>query len=123
MSNESSSEALTLLGRAQLLAGQVTKAEGTLQLATTRFPIYPQAFLYLSDVAARRGRADVSDRAILDYAALTRFESLDVRTLLRIAEANLRARRVSEVHRAVSAVLAKDPGNPAAELLLVRAAQ
>lgn len=123
VSNESSSEALTLLGRAQLLAGQVTKAEGTLQLATTRFPIHPQAFLYLSDVAARRGRADVSDRAILDYAALTRFESLDVRTLLRIAEANLRARRVSEVHRAVSAVLAKDPGNPAAETLLLRAAQ
>jgi tetratricopeptide (TPR) repeat protein len=120
---ESSSEALTLLGRAQLLAGQVTKAEGTFQLATTRFPIDPQAFLHLSNVAARRGRTDVSDRAMLDYAALTRFEFVDVRTLLRIAEANLRVHRVSEVHRAVGAVLAKEPGNQAAEALLARAAR
>lgn len=123
VSNESNSDALTLLGRAQLLAGQLTKAESTLQQASIRFPVDPQAFLYLSDVAARRGRVDLADRAILDYAALARFEAVDLRTLLRIAEANLRAGHASEARRAAAAVLARDPGNSAAQTLLLKTTQ
>lgn len=121
--NESGSEALALLGRAQLLAGQLTKAEATLQLATTRWPLDPQAFVFLADVAARRGRADMADRALLDYAALTRFESIEVHTLLRIAEASLRAGHTAEARRAANAILARDPANAAAQLLLLRVAQ
>ena len=123
VSSDSSSEALALLGRAQLMAGQLTKAESTLQLATTRFPVDPQAFVHLAEAAARRGRSDVSDRALLDFAALSRFESIDVRTLLRIAEANLRSGSPSEARRALSAVLAREPGNPVAQALLLRATQ
>lgn len=119
---DSSSEALALLGRAQLLAGQLTKAEATLQLATARFPLDPLAFIYLADVAARRGRLDMADRAMLDYAALTRFDAIDIHTLLRIAEASLRAGHTSEARRAASAVLAKDPANAAAQALLLRIA-
>ena len=120
VSSDSSSEALTLLGRAQLLAGQLTKAEATLMLATTRFPVDPQSFVYLADVAARRGRADVVDRAVLDYAALSAFDSIDNRMLLRIAEASLRAGKPSKAQRALSAILARDPGNPAALSLLAK---
>jgi tetratricopeptide (TPR) repeat protein len=123
VNSDSSSEALALLGRAQLLAGQLTKAEATLVLATTRFPVDPQAFVHLADVAARRGRTDVSDRAVLDFAALTAFDAIDVRMLLRIAHASHRAGNHSEARRAVGAVLARDPANPAALALLPRIAQ
>jgi tetratricopeptide (TPR) repeat protein len=117
VSTESSSQALALLGRAQLLAGQLTKAETTLQHATTRFPVDPLAFFYMSEVAARRGRSVVADRALLDYAALTRFDEINTHTLLRIGEANLRAGNTSEARRAANAVLARDPDNAAAHRL------
>jgi tetratricopeptide (TPR) repeat protein len=123
VTSESGSEALTLLGRAQLLGGQLTKAEATLQLAATRFPVDPQAFVYLSEIGTRRGRTDLADRAILDYAALVRFETAEIATLLRIADASLRVGNPSEARRAVGAVLLKDPANSTAQALLLRVAQ
>jgi tetratricopeptide (TPR) repeat protein len=66
-----SSDALTLLGRALLLSGDVTRAERTLRQAAARRPIDPAAFLYLADAGERLGRhADARD-ALLDYHALT----------------------------------------------------
>ena len=70
VAGDTTSEALTLLGHAQLLAGDVARAEGTLQQATLRFPVEPDAFLHLADAASRRGHTATARRALLDYAAL-----------------------------------------------------
>jgi tetratricopeptide (TPR) repeat protein len=65
-----SSDALTLLGRALLLSGDVARAEPTLRQAAARRPVEPSAFLHLADAAERLGRhADARD-ALLDYHAL-----------------------------------------------------
>ncbi len=67
---EASSEALTLFGRALLLAQDVDEAETVLQQATRKLPVDSQAFYYLADAAERRGHADIARRALLDYTAL-----------------------------------------------------
>jgi tetratricopeptide (TPR) repeat protein len=76
---DSTSEALTLLGRAQLLAGDVARAEETLRQATLRFPVQPDAFLHLADAAGRRGHTATANRAWLDYASLTPIALRDLR--------------------------------------------
>jgi len=68
--DESGSEAMTLLGRALLLAGDPRRAEQVLQQAAVRFPVEPTAFLYLAEAAQRRGHPVVAHRALLGYAAL-----------------------------------------------------
>ena len=50
---EPTSDTLFLLGRARLLAGDLTAAEQTFKQATAQFPIEPAAFLQLADVAER----------------------------------------------------------------------
>ena len=112
VSTDSSSHALTLLGRAQLLAGDHARAEKTLQQASQRFPVDPAAFKFLADAAERRGHSELAARALLDYAALTRTESIDLPVLIRIAEAHLRAGNIPEARRIVLAADARDPGHP-----------
>jgi tetratricopeptide (TPR) repeat protein len=68
---EASSETLALYGRALLLSGRTEEAERTLQRATTRTPVDPLAYRYLSDAAARLRHASVVREADLRYAALT----------------------------------------------------
>jgi tetratricopeptide (TPR) repeat protein len=66
-----SSEAMTLFGRALLMAGaDVERAERMLQLATEKLPVDPSAFFYLAEAAERRGRPDVARRALIDYHAI-----------------------------------------------------
>jgi predicted Zn-dependent protease len=65
------SEALALYGRALYLSGDVTRAERTLQRATTRMPIDPIAFRYLGDAARRLGHLTAARAADRNYAALT----------------------------------------------------
>jgi tetratricopeptide (TPR) repeat protein len=65
-----SSEALTLFGRALLLASNEAAAESTLQRATEVLPVDPLAFFYLADAAERRGHDDVARAALLDYHAV-----------------------------------------------------
>lgn len=67
---DNSSEALTLLGRALLLADEVERAEGVLQQASERLPLDPLAFYYLADAAARRKHFGTARGALLDYQAL-----------------------------------------------------
>lgn len=76
--SDDSSEALTLFGRALLLASDEETAERMLQDATQKRPVEPLAFYYLSDVAERRGHYDVARRALLDYEVL-RGEETDAR--------------------------------------------
>ena len=68
---DSTSEAMALLGRALLLAGDAVRAEAILRQATQRFPVAPAAFLDLAEAARRRGHDALAARAMLDYAALT----------------------------------------------------
>lgn len=67
---DSSSEALTLFGRALLQAGDVEQAERMLLRATGQWPVDPLAFYHLADAASRRGRLSIARDALLDYHAL-----------------------------------------------------
>jgi tetratricopeptide (TPR) repeat protein len=68
--SEDTSEALTLLGRALLLADDQDAALRVLQRAAGKMPVDPLAFYYLAEAAERRGRSDVARRALLDFQAL-----------------------------------------------------
>ena len=67
---DSSSEALTLLGKALLLSAEPELAESALLDATTARPADPLAFLYLAEAAERSGNSPVARDALLDYHAL-----------------------------------------------------
>jgi tetratricopeptide (TPR) repeat protein len=109
--NDSSSEALTLLGRALLLAGDLPRAQQVLEQAAGRFPVDPEAFRYLSEVAERRGLASLAQRALLDYVALVRTEALRAPLLARLGEVHMRRGDMEGARRAIDAALDKDPGN------------
>jgi protein O-GlcNAc transferase len=64
------SEALTDLGRASLLAGDPAGAEHWLRLALARLPIHADAFLHLGTLAARGGRPQEARDAWVRYATL-----------------------------------------------------
>ena len=109
--NDSSSEALTLFGRALLMSGELARAEQVLEQAAVRFPVDPEAFRYLADVAERRGRLNVAEGALLDYAALVQSDTLDAGLLARIGQAHMRHGDTSEARAAVAKALQKDPAN------------
>ena len=64
------SETLTLFGRALLRDGQTDRAEQVLQLATTRYPVDPSAFLHYATAAERQKHLDTARQALIDLAAL-----------------------------------------------------
>jgi tetratricopeptide (TPR) repeat protein len=70
VAEEDSSESYTLFGRALLLAAEAEPAERILQQATTKLPVDPLAFYYLSDAAERRAHYAVARQALVDYVAL-----------------------------------------------------
>lgn len=111
VNNDSNSEALTLLGRALALSGDLGRAEQVLDQATSRFPVDPDAFRYLAEVAGRRGHASVSQGALLDYAALVRSESLSAPLLARIGEAHMVRGDMQAARAAVTHALVKEPAN------------
>ncbi len=65
------SEALLLLGRAQLLAGDAAAAERTLTQSAAQFPVEPAALLQLSNVAERAGHLGTAREALLRYTAIS----------------------------------------------------
>jgi tetratricopeptide (TPR) repeat protein len=68
---EPTSETLFLLGRARLLAGNLTAAEQTFRQATAQFPIEPAAFLQLADVAERQAHFATARDALVRYTAIS----------------------------------------------------
>lgn len=64
------SEALTLLGRALVLAGDIEFAERVLQQATERFPVDLAAYTYLANVAQGRGDFETAREALTKHLAL-----------------------------------------------------
>jgi tetratricopeptide (TPR) repeat protein len=65
------SEALLLLGRAQLLSGNLAAAERTVKQATAQFPIEPSALLQLASVAERAGHLATARDALMRYTAIS----------------------------------------------------
>jgi len=90
--SEDSSEALTLFGRALLMASDAETAERMLMDATARKPVEPAAFAYLADAAERLSHFSVARQALIDYEAL-RGETEPPRraaNAIRLAELSLR---------------------------------
>ena len=67
---DATSEVLTLLGEAQLRAGNVADAERTLQQAVTRQPVVAEAYRHLAEAARRRGHIDAARDAEARYVRL-----------------------------------------------------
>ena len=109
VSIEASSQALSLLGRARLMASDIAEAERTLRRASETLPLDPSAFLYLADAAELTGHARVARRALLDYRAMT--GATDPDFLVRIAHAHWRAGDVNAARETLERVLARDPDN------------
>jgi tetratricopeptide (TPR) repeat protein len=115
VSMDASSEALTLLGRARLLASDAATAERTLRQATETLPVETSAFLALADAAERTGHIRVARNALVDYQKLT--GSDDVRFLVRVAQAHWRSGDRAAARATLRAVFAKDPDNAPARAL------
>ena len=65
------SDALLLLGRAQMLSGDPGSAERSFRQATMRFPVEPSAYLQLSQAAERNGHTATARDALARYTALS----------------------------------------------------
>jgi len=120
--NGSNSEALTLLGRALLMSGDLRRAQEALQQASVRFPVDPESFYYLADVAERRGETQLAERSLIDFAALERADSprFDARILARLAGAHLHSGNLAAAKQMAERALQKDPSNAGARVILLR---
>ena len=67
---DATSEVLTILGEAQLRAGNAAEAERTLQQAVTRQPVLPVAYRHLAEAARRRGHTAAARDAEARYSRL-----------------------------------------------------
>jgi predicted Zn-dependent protease len=67
---DATSEVLTSLGEALLMAGNVADAERTLQQAVARQPVAPAAYRHLAEAARRRGHAAIARDAKARYDRL-----------------------------------------------------
>jgi tetratricopeptide (TPR) repeat protein len=86
----STSEILTLYGRALLQNAQSDIAERTLEQATQRYPIDPSAFLFYSTAAERQNHLAAARQALIEYGALAGDEVEFVARATRIATLSLR---------------------------------
>jgi tetratricopeptide (TPR) repeat protein len=120
---DDSSEALTLFGRALLLATDQELAERMLQDATTREPVDPNAFFYLAEAAERCDHPKIARQALLDYRTLTG-EERDARRNVALAEriGNLSMRAKDAKTAVIWYQRALDGGGGSDASLLVRLA-
>jgi tetratricopeptide (TPR) repeat protein len=86
----SSSDALTLYGRALLRDGQTARAEQILQQATTRYPVDPSSFTYYATAAEQLNHLDAVRQALIEYGALAGADAQSPSRTLRIAALSLR---------------------------------
>jgi tetratricopeptide (TPR) repeat protein len=89
-SPSATSESLTLYGRALLDDGDLEAAERTLQQATTRFPVDPNAFVQYAGAAERQNHFDAARRALIEYNGLASDDGGFVSRATRIAALSLR---------------------------------
>jgi tetratricopeptide (TPR) repeat protein len=86
----SSSDALTLYGRALLRDGQTARAEQVLQQATTRYPLDPSSLAYYATAAEQLNHLDAARQALIAYSALAVHEAQAPAKAMRIASLSLR---------------------------------
>lgn len=86
----SSSNGLTLYGRALLRDGQTARAEQVLQQATTRFPLDSSSFGYYANAAERLNHLDAARQALVDYDALVGDDAQMLPRAMRIAALSIR---------------------------------
>jgi tetratricopeptide (TPR) repeat protein len=68
--SDATSETLTDLGRAWTRTGDLPNAERALRQATSRLPVFPDAYLHLAAVSGRAGRVHEARDALVNYAVL-----------------------------------------------------
>jgi tetratricopeptide (TPR) repeat protein len=68
--SDASSETLTDLGRAQMLAGDSAAAQRALRQAIGKQPVTPEAYLHLATIAARARNVPEARDALVQYASL-----------------------------------------------------
>lgn len=111
---DESSEALTLFGRALLLARDVESAERMLQGATNRRPVDPSAYYYLADASERLGHYSLAREALIDYRTL-RGDDPDRHRMsaeaVRLADLSLRLHDTAAADHFVARALESDPAN------------
>jgi tetratricopeptide (TPR) repeat protein len=86
----SSSDALTLYGRALLRDGQTARAEQVLQEATTRYPLDPLSLTYYATAAEQLNHLDAARQALIEYGALAGDEAQSPSRTMRIAALSIR---------------------------------
>lgn len=86
----STSEVLTLYGRALLQNGEFDVAERMLEQATQRYPIDPPAFLFYATAAERQNHLAEARQALIQYGALAADDVDLVPRATRIAALSLR---------------------------------
>jgi len=114
------SEALFLLGRARLLAGNLMAAEQTFTQATAQFPIASAAFLQLADVAERLGHFATARDALMRYTAVSGDGTPPPDRMLRLAELSM---RLNEPAAAVTWFTKAAQGPTATAAVLARLAE
>ncbi len=112
-----SSEALTLLARALLLAGEFDDAVAALELATTRFPVDASAFVELADLVEHGGDRRRARELLATHDRLASFDAPLVRLdrLHRIADLSLAIGEPADAARQLEA--ARGLVEPTAALL------
>jgi tetratricopeptide (TPR) repeat protein len=114
------SEALVLLGRAQMLRGDVAAAERSFRQAASRFPIEPNALLHLSLAAERVGHVATARDALARYTALTGDGRPPTERALKLGELSA---RLNELAAAATWYEKAAAGSPASAQAFVRLAE
>ncbi len=112
--------ALTLLGRAQSLAGDAAAAERTLKQAAAQFPIEPTALLELALVAERAGHLATARDALARYSALSGDGRPPTERAVHLGDLSL---RLNEPAAAVAWYAKAIEGAPAEAALFVQMAE
>ncbi|HXD18997.1 MAG TPA: tetratricopeptide repeat protein [Vicinamibacterales bacterium] len=110
---DATSDTLTLYGRALFLSGTVDEAERTLELAASRFPANPNAFLYLSAAAERRGHVTAAREALAKHLGLVGEHPADAPLLALRADVQVRLGQVAAARASIAEGLAIDQRNAA----------
>lgn len=120
--SSSSSAALGDLGRAWILAGDLSAAERVLRQAVERLPVVPDAFRRLAQVSERQGRLLEARDALLRYVALVGDRGPLAAVATDIAALSARVGEPLTAVRWLERALAEDEPTPRRLALLAEAA-
>ena len=110
-------DVLALVGQTQLLSGEVTAAERTLQRAVARVPVSSSAFVDLAAAAERLGHRTIARSALMDFTTLAVDDEDKRRGALRVAELSLAMNDARTAADWAQRALTDDPSANAFELL------